>query len=87
MASTDSPKLNEGYQAEYGGLRLLVQQKEDSVKAIVFDKARKAVIWNGDAPNMDDAKDSALLAAREWLANPSESLPEWEPYIDQISNL
>jgi hypothetical protein len=87
MESSDPTKLTGGYRAEYGGLRLLVRQKEYAVEFFVFDKARKAVVWRGSAPDMEAAKDAALFEARESLAYPSEPLPEWAPYTDEISNL
>jgi hypothetical protein len=92
MCSNDAPKLNEGYRAEYGPtLRLLVQQKEESVKILVFDKISNKPIWKGDTQSMQDAKDTALAhAVRHLSKNPlagSQGLPVWEPYTDEISNL
>jgi hypothetical protein len=72
-------------------LRLLVQQKEDSVKIVVFDTINNKSIWSGDAQTMEDAKDAALLKALKHLSsNPlvgSQGLSVWEPYTDEISKL
>jgi hypothetical protein len=80
-----------GYRAEYGSLRLIVEQAEDSVKITVFAKLKQEPAWTGEAQTMRDAKDIALVEARKYLsgnplANP-QGLPHWEPYMDEISNL
>ena len=75
MESNDSTKVTVGYYAEYGGLRLLVRQKEYAFEFFVFDKAGKAVVWRGTAPNMEAAKDAALFEARESLAYPQNHCP------------
>ena len=91
MNSSEPKNLHEGYRAEYGSLRLFIEQGEDSVKIAVFDKISSKTIWTGDAPNIQTAKDIALVEAVKHLSsNPlagSGGLPVWELYRDPFSGL
>jgi hypothetical protein len=83
--------LHHGYRAEYGSLRLIVEQKQDSVKIEVFDTNTSKSVWNGDAATMQEAKDAALSEAIMSMGhNPligSLGLPAWKPYTDEIARL
>ena len=91
MDSGEPKTLGHGYRAEYGSLRLIAEQREESVKIALFDKTNSKTIWIGDAPNMQAAKDMALAEAVKYFSsNPlvgSQGLPVWEASKDPFSSL
>jgi|HubBroStandDraft_6_1064221.scaffolds.fasta_scaffold1113776_1 hypothetical protein len=91
MNSPEPEKLKHGCKAEYGNLRLLVEQYEDSVKIAISDMSSNRTIWEGDAPTIDLAKEKAIIEATKHCGdNPltgSLGLPVWEAHKDPFSNL
>jgi hypothetical protein len=62
-----SLKLGERIEANYARMLLRVEQREDHLAITVYDthsKQPNVPVWHGDSYEIEDAKDTALQAAR-----------------------
>jgi hypothetical protein len=67
----------ERYFADYGNLRLKVDQKGDIFEFRVCDKNDGATLWLGNAPNVQTAQSSALFEAQIFVDDPHPYAPNW----------
>lgn len=71
---------HQAFQAEYGKLRLFVEQRPDHVAIALYDKVKRAFVWCAQEQNIEDAKEIAVIGARLYLANPVELPSGWTEY-------
>jgi hypothetical protein len=76
-AMNEPLKLGEKIEARYARMVLRVRQKEDHLQVSVYDSKSPQPdkpVWESESQGLEDAKNTALLAAREYLASRLEQI-------------
>ena len=80
-------KLHHGYHAQYGRLKMFVLQTEDHVRISIHDESVKKEVWSGEEDTVDQAKETAISAASQFLADRSINPDDWQTYRDDLEDL